>query len=371
MADASPPLMCRIAANVGRREKYGLIALALLLIVWTIGHLVWIFSIKPNRDQRNMDSALAAFPNKLGTVTPAVSKDYALRDFMVASSLDSCCSSAGGLYNHVGVAPLRDVIAHGARCLDFEVFTVDGEPVVATSMDASVHSKASLNYLPFGTAMSNAAQYGFQGGRCQNAGDPLLISIRMNTKQSEVYPAMAAAIKKSFGNRLLGPEYGNEYGGKNIGTVPLRQLMGKAVVLYSGPPTNNVDFNKLVNGSTGGVFLRKLTHYDVKYTHDPNELVAYNKQNMSLVVPSPNEERSMPASLAYQYGCQFMCMDYSTPDANMEYMLAMFNEAGSAFILKPEPLRAIIKTVPKPPPQNPDYSFAARTLSKPYFTAKI
>ncbi len=371
MASSALPLVCRISTNVGPTEKRGLIGLAVLLIVWMIGHLVWVFTIKPNRDQRNMDTALAAFPNKLGTITPAVSKDYALRDFMVASSLDSCCSSAGGMYNHVGVQPLRDVIAHGARCLDFEVFTVGGEPVVATSMGGGIHSKASLNYLPFRTAMANAGQYAFQGGRCQNAGDPLLISIRMNTKQSEVYPVMAAAIKKSFGDKLLGEEYGNEYGGKNIGTVPLKQLMGKAIILYSGPAPSNADFNKLVNGSTGGVFLRKLTHYDVKYTHDPSELIEYNKQNMSLVVPKSGEDRSMPASLAYQYGCQLMCMDYSTPDANMEYMLAMFNEAGSAFVLKPEPLRAIIRTVPKPPPQNPNYSFASRTISKPYFTAKI
>ena len=107
------------------------------------------------------------------------------------------------------------------------------------------------------------------------------------------------------------------------------------------------------------------------YTHDFAELTEFNKRNMSVVVPGPTEDRSMAASLAYQYGCQFMLMDYSTADVNMEYALALFNEAGSAFVLKPEPLRAVIVTIPRPPAQNPAYSFAARTVSKPYFTAKI
>jgi len=363
-------LACRFAKGMGDRERMAVAAMTALVLVWLVAHLIWVFTAK-QRNQRTMDSALAAFPNKLGTVTPGQSKDYLLRDFMVASSLDSCCSSNGGLYNYVGLRPLKDVIAHGARCLDFEVFTIDGSPAIATSRDASMSSKASLNSVEFAQAMNVAGQYAFQGGRCQNAGDPLIINLRMHTARASVYPAMASAIKDAFGSRLLGSEYGNEYGGKNIGTVPLKDLMGKVVVLYSGPTKTSPDFNALVNGSTSGVFLRKLSHYDVMYTHDFAELTEFNKRNMSVVVPGPGEDRSMAASLAYQYGCQFMFMDYSTADVNMEYALALFNEAGSAFVLKPEPLRAVIVTVPRPPAQNPAYSFASRTVSKPYFTAKI
>ena len=50
-----------------------------------------------------------------------------------------------------------------------------------------------------------------------------------------------------------------------------------------------------------------------------------------------------------------VCMSYQKMDDNMKHYLAKFNEAGTAFILKPEHLRYIPVTIPIPPAQTHNY----------------
>ena len=49
----------------------------------------------------------------------------------------------------------------------------------------------------------------------------------------------------------------------------------------------------------------------------------------------------------------------------------MFNEARSAFILKPESLRYEIVTIPDPKPQNPQVSYAKKSIDLPMYSANI
>ena len=54
--------------------------------------------------------------------------------------------------------------------------------------------------------------------------------------------------------------------------------------------------------------------------------------------------------LAMTYGCQMVGMNFQNFDSNMEFYDIMFDEAGSAFVLKPDHLRFIPETIKNPPP---------------------
>ena len=50
---------------------------------------------------------------------------------------------------------LRTCIQQGARCLDFEIYSVDDEPVISTSLINSVNIKQTFNFLKFSEATTH------------------------------------------------------------------------------------------------------------------------------------------------------------------------------------------------------------------------
>lgn len=362
-------------------DSWGVVLVAItVLILIAAGFWALIVQRRKAGNLKTMKADLKAIPIQIGPITEADAKDYSLRDFYIASSLNSCCSGSGDIYTYVGLDPLKAVIAHGARALDFEVFSVEGAPVVSTSLGKTNSLKATLNAVSFDDAMVTAARYAFNSGGCPNAADPLIINIRMSTSK-DVYQSMANSIRKAFGSNHILPHDPHDSNGENVGSLPMSSLIAsgensaKVIVFctgYEDKYRGNEDFYSLISGSGSGIFIRKLSHYDVLYgAGNEPELTEYNKKNMSLVVPQAGEEVSIKASIPMHYGCQMVFMDYSQPDTNFAMMMMFFNEAGSAFVLKPELQRYIPVTISAPPPQNPDLSYAPKTLTKPYFSAKI
>jgi hypothetical protein len=97
--------------------------------------------------------------------------------------------------------------------------------------------------------------------------------------------------------------------------------------------------------------MRALHYYDIKYTPDMNELIAFNKQNMTIGMPDKGSNPENPSSLVMrEMGCQLLAMRYQKVDVNVEENDAFFEENGYAFVLKPENLRYIPVTIPAPPP---------------------
>ena len=77
------------------------------------------------------------------------------------------------------------------------------------------------------------------------------------------------------------------------------------------------------------------------------------------------------AGLAMSYGCQMVGMNFQNFDSNMEFYDILFDEAGSAFVLKPQNLRYIPETIKNPPPQNPELSYANRKVESDYYSFNI
>ena len=68
---------------------------------------------------------------KIGGINSGNAKfKHKLRDYYVASSYNSCC---GGNVekDFVDMVPLNTVIKQGARLLDFEIYSLKGEPIIA------------------------------------------------------------------------------------------------------------------------------------------------------------------------------------------------------------------------------------------------
>ena len=98
----------------------------------------------------------------------------------------------------------------------------------------------------------------------------------------------------------------------------------------------------------------------------------YNKKNMTLSMPDLSAfNTNVSASLHMKYGVQMVGMNFQNFDENMEYYDLLFDGAGSAFVLKPKPLRYVPVTIPEPTPQNPDLSYAKREIKEDYYNFNI
>ena len=155
----------------------------------------------------------------------------------------------------------------------------------------------------------------------------------------------------------------------------LSKLQNKiSIVVDKSNPSymDTQEFYEYVNMTSNSVFMRSLHYYDIKYTPDMNELIDFNKQNMTIGMADKGSNPDNPSSLVMrEMGCQLLGMRYQQIDTNIEENDIFFNENGYAFVLKPEKLRYIPVTIPLPPPQNPELSYATRTIQSDFYKFNI
>ena len=287
---------------------------------------------------------------------------YKLRDYYIKTAYN-CCSAGIFKNDFVNLCALKNCIKQGARCLDFEIYSVNNLPVIAISAKNNFNVKGSYNSIPFSDAMTVISAYAFEGSTCPNSKDPLILHFRIMSNIAHIQNQMATILYNTLEDRLLGKKFSYENDGLNLGGYQLSFLMGKVIIMVdkSNPLFTTTNLYEYVNIASNSVFLRSLRYNDLKYSPDTQELTYYNKENMTIVLPDiSSTNNNFSPTLAQSYGCQMIGMSFQNFDQNMQYYTQLFDESGSAFILKDEKYRYIPIFIKKPPPQNPDYSYATR-----------
>jgi hypothetical protein len=186
-----------------------------------------------------------------------------------------------------------------------------------------------------------------------------------------IYKEMADNLYTTLESRLMGKKYSYENQGLNLGQTTLKELMGKVIVIAD--KTNalfeDTPLDEYVNIATRSPFMRIMRYDQLKNVNSADELIEFNKKNMTMCLPNLGITPKNPApALAMSYGCQFVGMAYQNFDAGLEHYDSMFDSAGCAFILKPANLRFVPLHQPNPPAQDKNLSYATRYISVPYQT---
>jgi hypothetical protein len=293
--------------------------------------------------------------------------------YYIKSAYNAC---SGGQYRNdfVDLCSLKAVLKQGVRGLDFQLFSIQDQPVVATSTNPSPLLKETFNYVPFADVLETLMQSAFSTSTAPNAADPVIVHLRFQSHHLPMYQTLAKQLQKVQA-RLLPKEYDGEFQGQNMGNVPLSQLLGKIVLVVDrSNPTflECPEFYSFVNLTSHSVFCRALRYYDIQFSPDQQELTAYNKQNMTVALPDEGANPSNPNGVVLrETGCQFLAMRYSQTDSFLEESEAFFNAQHTAFVLKPEPLRFVPETAPMPDPQTPAVSFAPRTVASDFYQFSV
>ena len=330
-----------------------------------------VSSVKEGYDNPDQESK-KMIDNKLTSMNPEDSQSrFKLRDYYIKSAYNafnpekfknSTVSMNAGLY----------VLARGCRFIDFEVFSVDNQPVIASSSVNSFNYKETYNHIPVSEAFEVLGSYAFSGSKCPNPNDPFIIHMRIMSRNVTMYDNLAKIIaqSKTMARNLLGAKYGREYHSKDLGDENVSALMGKVILMVDGanPVYRNTKLFELINMSSKSLFLSKYTFFGVKNVGDPQAFKDANKKNMCLVVPDKsgrpiNDGHNGP----FTWGCQIvaMCFQEEAREEKLKAYEDKFDSVGYAFILKPEDLRYVPITIAPPKPAPKEHSFENRPAEAP------
>ena len=289
---------------------------------------------------------------------------YLLRDYYMMTAYNCCCSGDYAA-DFVSTTALETVIKRGARVLDFEIYSVDGIPVVAASSQPEFTMKEVYNYVPFVEAIKIVKQLAFTTNGAQNSNDPLFLCLRIKSRNIMIYQAIADILKNNLSPELLDPRFAYSFHGEDLGKIRLTSLMNKVIIVIDETPGSDSNIN------TREIYKRTplyeyvnvtVTNGTSKYTFkevagsNTNTIREDAKKSLKYVVPerSTKAEHQHDATIAFNNGCQMVAMAFQRyNDANTIAYLKKFQDFGSAFILKPPELRYVPIVLKNPNPIDP------------------
>ena len=353
--------------------SYILLMFIFISLIIIIAYIVYIRRLQA-ADCDNMNNLYSSINGHIRSIDPD-DPDCSgnLFDYYIKTAFNAC---SGGSYknNFVDVCALKSVLKEGVRGLDFEIYSIDNKPVVATSTSNSNYVKETFNYVDFGDVMETIANYAFSSGTAPNNNDPIIIHLRIMSTNQTMYTNLANVFA-SYDDIMLGKEYSYENTNTNMGNTPITKLMNKCIVIIdkiNNSFIQNEALMEYVNLASNSVFMRTYIYSDVQNNPDVNELTNFNRRGMTIVFPNNDSNPANPSCLlCREYGCQMIAMRYQYVDNFLEVNALLFDRASYAFALKPARLRYIPITIPDPIPQKEEYSYATRNASTDFYSFDI
>ena len=355
------------------------ISFVIVILLWVITYI----TAKLNLDNTNCTIISKSNP-KLTQITPLSNKlsvpEYSgknIRDFYIKTAYN-CCASGNFKSDYVSMCALYNVIAQGCRCLDFEIYCLNDTPVVAVSSIDQVGVKQSYNFLYATDVLEAVNNYALNSNGstlpsfvpgaknepqrfCPNPTDPLFLHFRLKTNNVGVINQFAAIIAKTFESKLLPIQFMREANGKNMTKTPIKDLVdninGKVVIMVEKNSNTgsmpilyqSANMWELTNITTNSVYIHEKRFTDIKNTNSPKEIVDFNRQNMTIVLPDLNENNTNYIYVVPRLiGCQFIAMNFQNTDQNLISYNKFFDDSKSAFVPRPADLLYVPVVIPEP-----------------------
>jgi hypothetical protein len=392
-----------LAKRLKATDLFRTIILIFIFII-VISIFIWLYSIF-TLPTNNCALLKQVYNNEVVPLSP-ISKDSVfdepLYDFYIKTAYNA--ASPGNFKNSFVDSPNTDppfcgietCLRQGARCLDFEIYSYNNEPVIATSALDSVFIKQTFNYLKFSDAMNYISESAFSPSITTLFSDPLILNFRVMSKRENnpIYPKMANILLSSFGDRLLSSKYNLMNSCRNLGHEPLSTFKEKIIIIIdentynelkiicpvmktqncSTDPTpksnslgsqseqlsntqneintsqcQNPNLLEFINMHSGSPYIHTFRVSNFKLA-DTSQITYANQTMLTMLLPDLNANAiNFNPSLGFTTGCQLVGMSFQNFDTNMEYYTLFFNKAGYAFAYKPKLLRYEKVYVPPPP----------------------
>lgn len=354
-------------------NKYVILSFFIILLIVTIT-MSYIYSILRLKDSQcnKLDliysNGLYATTNSIYRGNEASSpqnffdnpQKCTIKNYFIKTAYNCCC---GNVYKNdfVTICALQHCIKMGVRCLDFEIYSYYGEPIVAASSVFHHSIKETFNFLKLTEVFETINNEAFTNGGYQK--EPLFLHFRIMSSNKVIYDKIADYIEKYLNpsknrlvdinkyNYLKGATTDGNAAANDASEVLIRkhitsnEFQSKIIIMVNTLEKQMLKTSKLasyVHIESGSKYL-KLLRYEQIIAAGENSplLIDDSKKGMIMVLPDINSDKiNIDAARCLNNGCQFVGMKYQNMDNNLLNYLKHFKEKGNyAFILKPSNLR--------------------------------
>ena len=315
--------------------------------------LSWIYNTLSNKSRSCVRiNSIYKEGNDLRTDAAALKhegaeKDILVKNFFIKTAYNCCCVD-GYKNNWVDGCALRKCIYQGARCLDFEIYSYNNDPIIAASTANNNSIKETYNFMKFQDVL-NIIKNENHSNKIDNHADPLFLHFRIMSDNINIYKKMATLIKSVLFNNNDQNRNRCNIKEKNLVMSNINELQNRYIIMVNAKNYVNVqqtDLIDYVNLQSGGPNLGLLRYQTLLAAGDNNVLLkAQTKRSLFIVLPDLNNSiENYDWTKAYNNGCQFIAMKFQNVDNQLiHYNKIMFieninninGEALRAIILKP------------------------------------
>tara|TARA_Y100001970_G_scaffold274489_1_gene374297 strand:- start:1926 stop:3899 length:1974 start_codon:yes stop_codon:yes gene_type:complete len=272
-----------------------------------------------------------------------------VKNYYIKTAYNACCGD-GYKNNFVNECALTKCIELGARCLDFEIYSYQNEPVIAASTANNNNIKETYNVLYFKHIIQKLKNDCFNPATTNCTHDPMFLHFRIMSENKIIYDKMGDYIQEFLSNKIIDktkynykdPNNVDTLMSLNIGNVAIAQ---KFIIMVNTNHKNTLQTSSLsnyVNIFSGGDKLRLLRYEKLVAAGNNNALIIDDsKRNMMFILPNlDNNLKNFDPLLAFDNGCQFIAMKFQNIDNNLTSYSKLFKDKGGfSFVIKPEGLR--------------------------------
>jgi hypothetical protein len=314
-----------------------IIMLLLTLFIW-IFHKIGLKDETCNKFSTNSTSTSnESYFNNDKTIKsdalPYFDSSYSiLINYFVKSSYNSCC---GGEYknNFVSLCALEKCIKDGCRFLDFEIYSYNNIPIVASSTANNNYIKETYNALLLDQVLETIIELAFtsatannnnKGTACHN--DPLILNFRVMSTNITMLQEMGKLFEKHI--PLTGDKFLFQ---KDDAVLNMRMkgLFQKVIIICDFNPDPNILLNDKLTILKNYVNLKGKGTKCNTFRYNTTTTIDNTKIRFTIVLPNlDNSTQNFDSISSFTSGCQAICMKHQTDensDSNLKFYNNKFN----------------------------------------------
>ena len=258
-----------------------------------------------------------------------------LLNYNVKSAYNCCCGD-GYKNNFVALCALEKCISNGCRFLDFEIYSYNNDPIVASSTANSNYIKETYNALLLTEVLTTITDNAFDGTKTLCSNDPLILNFRIMSTNLTMLENMGTIFEEYLDKSINSDFTLMLEKDASVLSVKMKDLYRKMIIICDFNPNPNIILNpkllKLKNYTNlrGNSLSCNTYRYNDIIIKDASQLIEHTKKKFTIVLPNlDNSIKNFDPVSCFVNGCQAICMKHQNLDSNLTGYNDEFTLAGN------------------------------------------
>ena len=243
-------------------------------------------------------------------------ENESLKNIFIKSAFNCCCIG-DSKYDYVNICALDNCYNNGVRCLDFQIFSLENEPIISSSTSLSFEYKELFNHLSFTETMVYIKNKFIAGYDEVNNDYPLFLNFRIFTNDINVINKMNKYLKDIFNDKIYinNHDVVKKYDFTN---KTINELRNKVIIMIdTGGSVENI--KDIENSELDDIICIKFGTSNYFSSTSNNIQIVEFDNSLSAVFPKNNSKAiNYDTSKAMENHYRFIFMNFQTNDNNLK-----------------------------------------------------